>query len=368
MQLELSVLLKRYRLGQAAFVDLVPPLTDDLVNAQRAGNPYATTIVRDYTDRLYAATEDALNAQRSPRHSLLAPEGRITAEQDMDQPAVPLLSEYGLGLPFNQYTLVDDIHPHIHVPAAVRALSELQSAGEAGAELTETLDRAWFLLAFSLNISLGRGQMLDPDRDLTVDLIGGCARLHHLTDAGEPPEFVRDAIDRGLAVRCFVSEWVTTDRYATTDGKIISEGHSTTWDSGLRLPVGALLGEQFGGSPAVPTDPAAALTLGRRKAESGDFTAARTAVESTLPNREAEDLLRELVAEQSCRELIAILVQHSTEKGSPARQRVVEIGKELHDMGGMGLMQAVHAECTARRRPLSRSLDLLWDGIGPWKG
>jgi hypothetical protein len=373
----LPVLLGRYRLGQAAYDELVPPLTDELVQAQRAGRPLAVTVVRDFVDALYKATEDALgtyNAERSPRHSILAPAGRITSDQDADRPAVMLLSEYGMGLPFNQFTLVEEVHPYIHLAAAVRALSTLGSASEAGgpARLSATLDRVWFLLAFSLNTNLWPGKMLDPDRDLIVDLIGACARLHRLSEAVEPPAFVRDAIDRDLAMRHFASEWITTDRYATTDGEIINEGHNELWDSELRLPVGALLREQFGGPPAVPGDPAAALALGRQRAESGDFTGARTAVESALTHAEfahqAKDLLRELVAEQACRELVTILAQYSTENGSTARQRVVEIGRELHDLGGMALMQAVHTEFTARRRALSRNLDLIWNGIGNWRG
>lgn len=374
---ELAALLGRYRLGRAPFDELVPPLTDDLVEAQHAGTPLAVTIVRDYTDLLYAAAEDAIgtrDAERPARHSLLAPAGRIVSDDDAAQPAVPLVDKYLHRPLFNQFTLAEGIHPHIHLAAAARALGNLRSASEAGgpAELSETLDRAWFLLAFSLNISLGYGQMLDPDRSLIVDLIGCCARLHELSGALEPPAFVRDAADRDLTVRQFVWEWVTSSRYATTDGEIVDEGRPTCWDSGLRLPVGALLRERFGGSPAVPADPAAAIAVGREKAESGDFTGAKVAVESALSHpeysRQAKDLLRDLVAEQACRELIAILVQDPAERGSAARQRVVEIGEELHESGGTEFMREVHAEFTARRRPLSRNLDMIWDGIGSWEG
>lgn len=374
---DLPALLGRYRLGQAAYDELVPPLTEELVKAQRVGSPLAVTVVRDFADSLYAATDNALgtrNAERSPRHSILAPAGRITSDEDADRPAVMLLSAYGMGLPFNQFTMVEGVHPYIHVTAAARALSVLGSVFEAGGpvRLSGALDRVWFLLAFSLNTNLWPGEMLDPDRDLIVDLIGACARLHQLSDAVEPPAFVRDAIDRDLALRHFASEWITTDRYATTDGKVINEGHNELWDSELRLPVGTLLREQFGGPNTVPGDPAAALALGRQKAESGDFTGARAAVESVLTHPElghqAKDLLRELVAEQACRELILILAQYSAESGSPGRQRVVEIGQELHDLGGMALMQAVHTEFTSRRRPLSRNLDLIWNGIGDWRG
>jgi hypothetical protein len=373
----LSALLGRYRLGQASFDELASALTDDLVEAQLAGTPLAVAIVRDYTDRLYAATEDAVgphDAERPARHSLLAPAGRIVSDEDADQPAVPLMSEHWQQLPFSQFTLAEGIHPHIHLTAAARALGNLRSAGEAGGptELPETLDRAWFLLAFSLNISLGYGRMFDPDSGLIVDLIGCCARLHELSEALDPPAFVRDAADRDLAVRHFASEWVSENRYVTTGGEMIDEGHFAEWDSGLRLPVGALLRERFGGTPAVPADPAAAIAAGRAKAESGDFTAAKTAVESALSNpgysRQATDLLRELRAEQACRELIAILAQYPAERGSAARQRVVEIGQELHDFGGTEFMREVHAEVTARRRLLSRTLDMIWDGIGRWQG
>lgn len=376
---ELAALLGRYRFGRASFNKLVPPLTDDLVEAQHGGRPLPVTIVRDYTDLLYAATEDALGtltAERPARHSLLAPAGRIVSDDDAAQPAVPLVDQYNHHPPFNQFTLDKEkgIHPWVHLAAAVRALSELRSADEAGgpAELPETLDRAWFLLAFSLNISLGYGQMTDPDRNLIVDLIGCCAHLHELSDALEPPAFVRDAANRDLTVRHFVWEWVTSRRYATTDGKIVDEGRPSRWDSGLRFPVGALLRERFGGSSVIPADPAAAIAVGQEKAESGDFTAARFAVESALSHseysRQAKNLLRDLVAEQACRELIAILVQYPAEKGSEARQRVEEIGEELYELGGMKLMREVHAEFTVRRRPLSRDLDIIWDGIGSWEG
>lgn len=339
---QLGALLGRYPLGKASFEKYVPALTDELVQAQRAGRLFAFIIVRDYTDLLYAATEDAIGTtRRTVRHSLLAPAGRIMSETDAAEPAVPLVEDYSGQPPFNHYHLGDgEVHPHIHLAAAVRAQTGARSVEEAGgpAELPETLDRAWFLLAYFLNISLGRGKMFDPDRNLIIDLIAYCARLHQLSGVAEPPAFVRDAADRDLTLRQFVHEWVTTRRYVTTDGETINEGHPETWDSGLRLPVGSLLRERFGGAPVTPADPAAAMAI---------------------------DLD---VAERSCRELIAILVQYDAEKGSVARTRVVAIGEELNALGGMDLMFAVHRALTVRRRDCSRRLDLLWDGIGQWRG
>lgn len=356
---------------------MVPPLTDELVEAQNAGRPFAAMIVRDYTELLYAATEGAVgprDTQQPGRHSLLAPAGRIASLEDANQPAVPLLEAFTGRPPFNEYALADGIDPRIHVPAAARALSGLGSANEVGgpAELVETLDRAWFLLAFSLNVSLGNGQMFDSDRNLIVDLLGGCTRLHELSGPAEPPAFVRDAADRDLTLRHFVYEWVTSNQYATTDGQIVNEGRPSSWDSGVRFPVGALLRERFGGSAVISADAATAISIARGKVASNDFAGARAAVESAVSDstysRQANDLLRELVAEHACRELIAIHVQYETGKGTAARQRVEAIGRELLELGGMRLMREVHATVNTRRRDLSRALDMNWDGIGSWEG
>lgn len=374
----LSAVLGRYPLGRAPSTEMVPQLADELAVAQRFGRPLAVMIVRRYTDLLYAATEDAIGgapgAEWPARYNLLAPAGRIVSDDDPAEPAVPVVDRYRHGLPFNHATLDDEIHPDIHVPAAARAFAQMRSADEAGgpAELREALDRAWFLLAFSLNTSMGEGQMFDSDLRVLEALIDGCARLYELSEETEPPAFVRDAAERDLTLRRFVWEWVTSRRYATTDGETVDEGRPTVWDAELRFPVGAVLRERFGGSTVDPADPAEAIAMGREKAEKGDFAGARRAIASALPDPEfaqqAEELLRSVVAEHACRELIAILVQYGAKTGSADHRRVVEIGTELHDLGGLGLMREVHAEFTAKRRPLSRTLDMAWDGIGSWQG
>ncbi len=57
-------------------------------------------------------------------------------------------------------------------------------------------------------------------------------------------------------------------------------------------------------------------------------------------------------------------------RGLEVEREVIRIGRELYEQGGMDLMLAVHTEF-ARRCGLvgaGRNLEMMWDGIGPWRG
>lgn len=369
----LTEVLRRYKLGSAAYRDLVPPLADELSTAGRKGNPLAATVLHRYAGPLYAETAKVLGAAPVPVWSdLLAPDGRIAAD-DRTHPVVPLMSEHYQEISFNQYRLGDPpIHPYIHLTAAARAITAAGDAREAGAD-GALADRAWFVLAFWVNIGLGYGKAVDRDAELIGDLIDCCARVAELTGTAVPA-FVPDAVDRDLLLRRYVREWVTTDRYVDEDGQVIDSGHPEVWDSGLAIPLGTLLRWRFGGANPLPSDPGAAMDYARAKAEAGDFGAARaalTAAEATAaPDQAARisALLHDVVAEHACRELVTILVQYRTEQGSPERARVREIGENLYRTGGMALMREVHTRFTASQPTHARSLDMLWHEIGDWQG
>jgi hypothetical protein len=381
---EIPRLVERFRLGSAASYQLAAPLADELIAAQRAGRPLAAIIVRTYTDLLYAATQSALGAADEnppgPLHALLTPDGRIDYDEEWTRSALvsmpdELSTEWTRRFTFNRFTLDPrGIHPHIHLAAAVRALAGLRSPVEAGgpADLGEVLDRAWFLLAFLLTLHLSDERMGDSGRALLVDVIACCARLHELSGTASPPAFVLAAVDRDLMVRHFAQEWVSRRKGVTDTGQLIDEGRHIYWDSGLPLPVGALLREGLGMTQTLPADPAAAMALGRRQAELGDFAGARAAFESarTHPDhsRQAHQLLHDLLAEESYRELVAILAQTSPEKGSPERTRVEEIGARLYLAGGMPFMRQVHSRFSTRLPRNARVLDVFWNGIGEWQG
>jgi len=53
---------------------------------------------------------------------------------------------------------------------------------------------------------------------------------------------------------------------------------------------------------------------------------------------------------------------------SPASQPVIDLGKKLNQSGGKGLMLKVHARFAQKRPTAVRNLEILWDGIGDWRG
>jgi HEAT repeat protein len=55
----------------------------------------------------------------------------------------------------------------------------------------------------------------------------------------------------------------------------------------------------------------------------------------------------------------------------PAASEVVSIGRDLNDLGQMEVMRAAHARFAASCRHIAgagRNLEILWDGIGQWRG
>jgi hypothetical protein len=144
--------------------------------------------------------------------------------------------------------------------------------------------------------------------------------------------------------------------------------------------VGTLLRERFGGARVIPSEPAAAIAAGQRRAELGDFAGARAAFESARSHTDyaerAGRCLHELLVEQSCRELAAIIAEGPVEQGSPERERVVQIGQALYLAtvpapglaSGIGLMREVYRRFRERRPGDARTLESQWDGIGGWQG
>jgi hypothetical protein len=49
-------------------------------------------------------------------------------------------------------------------------------------------------------------------------------------------------------------------------------------------------------------------------------------------------------------------------------QPVREIGKKLDELGGKELMLKVHTRFAQKRRAAARNLEMVWDGIGDWRG
>jgi hypothetical protein len=377
----LDALVSRYRLGSGPFYALVPPLTGELVKAQRAGRYLATEIASGYADRLYAATWDAISGRDGqqppprPRHGLLVRDGRIVQADDPTRPAVPLTSGGLPRPPFNVATLDErGIYPTIHLMAAIRALSSAQSAEETGApaDLSQLLDRAWFLLAFWLSTSLGDGRMVEGDRALIVQLIDCCTRLHVLGEPTALPPFVADAIEKDLLVRHYDQGWVTTAHVRTTDGRVYSEGHPTIRDSDHPLRVGALLRAHLDRDTAGGDDPAAEFALGQLKVEADDLAGARTAFERARSHPDwsarAEACLADLLPQEAGLELASIFGTGSPDAGSPARARVVEIGEQLNAAGGTQLMRRAHQAVSQRlEREDAAGLEIIWDGIGDWQ-
>jgi hypothetical protein len=55
-------------------------------------------------------------------------------------------------------------------------------------------------------------------------------------------------------------------------------------------------------------------------------------------------------------------------KGSGQDVHVRNLGSQLDDLGGFGLMREAH-ELFAEKRPrAARNLEMVWDGIGTWRG
>ncbi|MFI0444487.1 hypothetical protein [Actinomadura sp. 6N118] len=380
---DIPELVERFPLRSGPYVTLLPPMTDDLVRAQRAGAFLATEIVRGYADRLYTTVQEAVGGDvpPAPRHGLVVRAGRLTSVDDPAQPAVQL-EEEGFGN-LAMLSRLDErgINPHLHLAAATRVLSGARSIEEtgAGADLPDLLDQAWFLLAFWLSISLGNGRMLDEERRLIVHLVGCCSRLHVLSEAADPPPFVTDAIDSDLVVRHFDERWVTTAHVRMPNGEVQDEGHFSTSDSGRPLRVGALLRAQLH-RDASPADPAAAFALGLLKAEADDLADARAALDSACAHPDwseaATQSLRDLRPEEASLELLMIFTDWGIETrrsrppdpGSPARARVVEIGERLHEAGGTSLMRQAH-EAFGRRTDRTESswLEIIWSGVGDWQ-
>jgi len=54
--------------------------------------------------------------------------------------------------------------------------------------------------------------------------------------------------------------------------------------------------------------------------------------------------------------------------GGPDVEAVRDIGKMLNKQGGMPMMLAVHREFARRQSWAARNLEMVWDGIGEWRG
>lgn len=358
----------RYRLGSAPYLRLIPPMAEELRQAQRAGKPLAVQILRSYADAAADAARSTLGTTGATAHwELVAVDGSITSA-DHERPAVNWQRACPGNLPFNLARLDElGVHPYIHLTAAVRALTDVPEVDEADA------DRAWFLLAMWISTNIGAdARMLDPDRTLVVDLIACCSHLHTLT-GGPPPAYATDAIERGLVLRHFDSVWVETAKVMTEDGQVYSEGHNEEYDSDAPLPVGALLAAQFRrDADAGTAEGQAELELGVLLAEAHALDAARAALDRARRDPRiasaADEQLTELFAAEVAMELQNIFRAASPRKGTPQRDRVVQLGRELEQRGGVALM----ADAVRHFRRLNaaevRSLELSWDGIGDWRG
>jgi hypothetical protein len=387
----LSELVERFPLRSGTYDTLLPPMTDELVGAQRAGAFLAADIVRGYADRLYTAIWAAIGGggdePPAPRHGLLVRAGRVTSADDPTRPAVPLREQGFFG---TRATLgrVDErgIDPNLHLTAAARALASARSVKETGGQagLSELLDRAWFLLAFWLSNGLGDGgigRMLNEERRLVVHLVGCCSRLQVLGEVDGPPPFVIDAVENDLVVRHFDEEWVTSARVLMADGEVVSEGRLVARDSGRPLRVGALLGAQLHCDASPTGDPAEEFALGMLKAEADDLVGARAAFERARSHpswsERAEASLRDLLPEEASVELLLVVIDWGSKTrdtelpgvGSPAGARVVEIGERLYLAGGMSLMRQAYEAFSRRtdRREEVSWLAITWDGIGDWQ-
>jgi hypothetical protein len=56
--------------------------------------------------------------------------------------------------------------------------------------------------------------------------------------------------------------------------------------------------------------------------------------------------------------------------GWPEEKRLREIGQMLHDKGGINLMRKIHSQFASSSIAIGapRNLEIMWDGIGAWKG
>jgi len=55
-------------------------------------------------------------------------------------------------------------------------------------------------------------------------------------------------------------------------------------------------------------------------------------------------------------------------RDAPAAAQIREIGKAIHEVGGMPLMLAAHERFAAMNRQHARNLEMRWSGIGEWLG
>ncbi len=75
---------------------------------------------------------------------------------------------------------------------------------------------------------------------------------------------------------------------------------------------------------------------------------------------ESNDLTPEILSEAASMVHAAVRRKDNT--------AVRALGEQLDRRGGFDLMQAVHRQFTARLRHSARVVDMLWNGIGAWRG
>lgn len=75
---------------------------------------------------------------------------------------------------------------------------------------------------------------------------------------------------------------------------------------------------------------------------------------------ESDDLTPEILAEAAAVVHAAVRRKDNT--------AVRALGEQLDQRGGSDLMQAVHRQFTGWLRHAARIVDMLWNGIGAWRG
>ena len=54
--------------------------------------------------------------------------------------------------------------------------------------------------------------------------------------------------------------------------------------------------------------------------------------------------------------------------GTPGADRLRDVGRQLDAMGGFEMMRTAHTAFAAARPRMARNLEMVWDGIGSWRG
>jgi hypothetical protein len=66
--------------------------------------------------------------------------------------------------------------------------------------------------------------------------------------------------------------------------------------------------------------------------------------------------------------LLDWIYDRSGGKGFVTSEPVQEIGRRLHEHGGFQLMLEAHAAFSRMRPAMARNLEMVWDGVGNWRG